>query len=82
MPEALRAATEMTKSQHTNVVVIDLQTGAEADCASRPAMQSGLTERAWGFSDIVARIDQRAPKRSPRGSYKKSVDLDPRKEAT
>lgn len=30
MPEALRAAAEMTQSGHTDVVVVDLQTGAEA----------------------------------------------------
>jgi IS1 family transposase len=45
-----------------------------------PAMEAGVTERVWGFEDIVARIDANAPKpalgkRGPRGPYKKHSAL-------
>lgn len=36
-----------------------------------PAMQADLTERVWGFEDIVARIDRDAWRPGPRGQYKK-----------
>ena len=36
-----------------------------------PAMAAGLTDRVWDLSDIVAFMDERAPKPGPRGSYKK-----------
>jgi IS1 family transposase len=36
-----------------------------------PAMAAGLTDRVWDLSDIVAVMDERAPKPGPRGPYKK-----------
>jgi IS1 family transposase len=36
-----------------------------------PAMAAGLTDRVWDLSDIVAFMDERAPKPGPRGPYKK-----------
>lgn len=38
-----------------------------------PAMQAGLTERVWGFEDIIARMDRDAPKPGPRAAYKKKA---------
>jgi IS1 family transposase len=45
-----------------------------------PAMAANVTNRLWGFEDILARMDSDAPKpalgaRGPRGSYKKKLDL-------
>jgi IS1 family transposase len=37
-----------------------------------PAMEAGLTDRVWSLEDVVALIDAGAPKRGPRGPYKKS----------
>lgn len=37
-----------------------------------PAMAAGLTDRVWSMEDIVAVIDESAPKPGPRGPYKKS----------
>jgi IS1 family transposase/lambda repressor-like predicted transcriptional regulator len=36
-----------------------------------PAMEAGISDRLWDMSDIVAMIDENAPKPGPRGSYKK-----------
>ena len=36
-----------------------------------PAMGAGLTGRVWELSDIVAYMDESAPKPGPRGPYKK-----------
>lgn len=38
-----------------------------------PAMAARLTDRVWELSDIVAFMDERAPKPGPRGSYRKSA---------
>lgn len=35
------------------------------------AATGGLTDRVWDLSDIVAFMDERAPKPGPRGAYKK-----------
>jgi len=36
-----------------------------------PAMAAGLTDRVWDMEDIIAIMDERAPKPGPRGPYKK-----------
>lgn len=36
-----------------------------------PAMEARLTDRVWDMEDIIAIMDERAPKPGPRGSYKK-----------
>jgi IS1 family transposase len=38
-----------------------------------PAMAAGVSKRLWEMSDIVAMIDEAAPKPGPRGLYKKRV---------
>jgi IS1 family transposase len=35
-----------------------------------PAMASGVTSKLWSMEDLVAMIDEAAPKSSPRGPYK------------
>ena len=39
-----------------------------------PAMASGVTDTLWDMKDIVALIDDAAPKPGLRGSYKKRKD--------
>jgi len=36
-----------------------------------PAMAAGVSDRLWDLSDIVAMIDENAPKSGPRGPYKR-----------
>jgi IS1 family transposase len=36
-----------------------------------PAMQANITDRVWGFEDIVERMDRDGPMPGPRGPYKK-----------
>lgn len=36
-----------------------------------PAMEAGLTDHVWGMEEIVAVMDERAPKPGRRGPYKK-----------
>ncbi len=38
-----------------------------------PAMQAGLTDRVWNLADVVAWMDERAPKPGPRGPCKKKA---------
>lgn len=36
-----------------------------------PAMAAGVTDKPWEMTDIVALVDEAAPKPRPRGPYKK-----------
>ena len=40
-----------------------------------PAMAAGVTDRLWELSDIVALIDEAAPKPGKRGPYRKRADV-------
>ena len=39
-----------------------------------PAMAAGITDTLWTLADIVALMDERAPKPGPRGPYDKRKD--------
>jgi IS1 family transposase len=39
-----------------------------------PAMAAGITDRLWGYEDIIARIDSDAPAPKARGPYKKRAE--------
>jgi hypothetical protein len=36
-----------------------------------PAMAAGVTDKLWSMDDLVAMMDEVAPKPGPRGPYKK-----------
>jgi hypothetical protein len=38
-----------------------------------PAMAAGITDKLWTLEDIVALMDERAPKSGPRGPYKQTA---------
>ncbi|MFO1037403.1 MAG: IS1 family transposase [Geminicoccaceae bacterium] len=42
-----------------------------------PAMAAGVTTKLWELGDMVAMIDEAAPKPSPRGPYKKRQEIFP-----
>ena len=38
-----------------------------------PAMAAGVTDKLWSMDDLVAMMDEAAPKPGPRGPYKKRI---------
>ncbi len=40
-----------------------------------PAMAAGVTDKLWELSDLVAMIDEYAPKPGKRGPYKKGASM-------